>query len=82
MVPVIFALVAFGGAFHDGILPTPFVAKSPIAVLEFVQLNEAPVGILAKLPILICVPGQTAMLVIGLTEGVGYTDILKLIVVN
>ena len=47
------------------------LATRPMAVLELVHANVAPVGLLTKLPILIVELGQTAILVIGVTVGVG-----------
>ena len=40
-------------------------------VLEFDQLNEAPEGVLVKFGTVMVSPGQTAISVIVLTEGVG-----------
>ena len=42
-----------------------------MAIFEFVHANEEPAGLLEKLPILMGEPGQTAILEIGLTIGVG-----------
>ena len=63
IVPTMFTPVLFAGADHDEILPVP-LATSPMLILEFVQAKVAPVGLLIKLPILIGVPGQTALLAI------------------
>jgi len=62
--------VALAGAVHDGIFPLPLAPK-PILVFVFVHANVAPAGVLAKLLTLIVVPGHTAILIIGLTVGVG-----------
>ena len=70
IVPIIFDPVPLAGAFHVGILPEP-LAAIPIAVLELVHEKVAPVGLLIKLPMLIGTPGQTAILLICSTVGVG-----------
>jgi len=78
IVPVIFAPVLFAGAFQLGIFPVPLVAK-PIAALEFVHEKAAPVGILAKLPMLIGKPGQTAMSFFCVIDVFGYIITVKII---
>jgi len=59
----IFESVMLAGAVHKGIFPDPLVAR-PIVVFELVHANEAPVGLLAKLPILMGAPEHAVMLVI------------------
>ena len=70
IVPTIFTPEAFAGAVHEEIFPLP-LATSPIAVLEFIHAKVEPIGLLAKLPILIVEPGQTVILLIVFTVGVG-----------
>jgi len=76
MVPVIFVPVLLAGAVHVLILPEP-LAASPILVFELANEKVAPDGTLTKLPILMGVPGQTAIFVLGLTTGVGYIVTVK-----
>ena len=76
IVAVILAPVPLLGAVQEAILPEP-PAISPMAVLELVQTNVAPIGVLTKFPILIVELGHTAILVIGTTVGVG-----KIVTVN
>jgi hypothetical protein len=60
---------------NDGTFPAPPAAR-PIAVFEFVQLNVAPAGVLAKALAGIVAPAQTVMLGIGVTTGFGLTVIV------
>ena len=68
--PTIFTPVVFAGAVHEEIFPLPLV-KSPIAAFELAHANVEPAGLLAKLPIVIVEPGQTIILLIEVTVGVG-----------
>ena len=77
MVLVIGAAVAFV-AVKAGIFPLPFAAR-PIAVFEFVQLNVAPAGVLAKVLIGTAVPAQKVKLGSGVATGNGLTVIVKLL---
>ena len=52
--------VLFAGAVHVEILPEPLVNR-PIAAFVLAQLNEAPVILGTKFPILIGEPGQTVI---------------------
>ena len=52
IVPVMFEPVLFAGAVQFAMLPVP-LAPSPIFVFVFDQLKVEPVGVLAKLPMLI-----------------------------
>ena len=70
IIPTILAPVPLAGAVQEEILPVP-LAESPIAVFEFVHAKVAPVGVLVKLLILMVVPEQTAIFVIGVTTGIG-----------
>jgi hypothetical protein len=67
--PVIFVAV------KDGVFPAP-LATSPIAVLELVQLNVAPAGVLANADAGTVVPTHATTLVMGVTTGVGLTVIV------
>jgi len=78
IVPTIFTPVAFAGAVQEAIFPDPF-APSPIDVFEFVHVYVEPTGLLEKFPIVIVEPGQTEILLIALTVGVGYMVTLKFI---
>ena len=70
MFPVTLEPVLFDGAVHDAILPVP-LTDSPMLAFELVHVKVAPVGLLTKLPILIAVPGHTAILLIWDIVGVG-----------
>ena len=70
IVPTMFTPVLFKGAFHVVIFPVP-PATRPILILEFAHAKVAPVGLLPKGPIVIGAPGQTAILEIAVTVGVG-----------
>jgi hypothetical protein len=52
--------------------PVP-LPPSPIAVLELVQLNVAPAGVLAKVLAATAVPAHTAIFVSAVTVGTGFT---------
>ena len=69
IVPVTSA-VDVGGASHDVILPV-LLSPKPMAVFEFNQLNEAPVGSLVKGGILMVLPVQTNTSATVFTTGVG-----------
>ena len=60
IVPVIADPVVFAAALKLAMLPEP-LAASPINVLEFVQLTDAPV-LTANAPTVISSPGQAVML--------------------
>jgi hypothetical protein len=69
IVPVIGAVVAFV-AVNDGIVPVPLAAR-PIAVLEFVQANVAPVGVLTGVTAATEVAAHWEISVRGVITGVG-----------
>jgi hypothetical protein len=81
MVGVTLIVLTIGAAvpfvpIKEGKPPVPLVAR-PIAALEFVHANVAPAGTLVKGVAGIVVPPQTAMLVTGLTTGLGLTVIVN-----
>ena len=59
-------------AVNEAIFPDPLAAK-PIAVLEFVQVNVPPAGVLTKVVAAIEPLLQTAMFAGTATVGVGFT---------
>lgn len=59
-------------AVKAGMFPEPLAAK-PIAVLEFVHVNVAPVGELVKTADGIKDPGQATILEGTIATGVGFT---------
>lgn len=65
-------------AVKEGIVPIP-LAGSPIAVLLFSQLNCVPGVGPVKLIGFVIVPEQTTNDGIGVTSGVGFTVIVKLL---
>jgi len=69
MVPEITVAPAFV-AVNEGIFPLP-LAPNPIAVLEFVHVNVAPVGVLVNAEAETVAPLHTVILVIGSTVGIG-----------
>ena len=61
---------------NEGTLPEPPAAR-PIAVLELVQVNVAPAGVLEKVLAGMVAPEQTIMSVTGFTTGFGLTVIVN-----
>jgi hypothetical protein len=78
MVPVIGAVPVLVPV-NEGTLPVPLAVK-PIAVLEFVHANVAPVGVLVKLCEAIVTPLQTAILAGVVIVGRGLTVIVPVAV--
>jgi hypothetical protein len=78
IVPVIFEVVPLAGAAHEGILPVPDAPK-PMDVLLFVHENIVPVRLLTKTGTAMVKVGHTAILLIGVTVGVGYIVTAKFI---
>ena len=77
--PVIFEPVVLSGAVQVLMFPNPLDNK-PIFVLEFVQVNVAPFGVLTKFPIFIISPGQTVILLFWVIIGKGFTVIFLVII--
>jgi len=77
MVPVMFEVVPLAGAFHAGMFPVPLVSI-PMEVLLLVHEYVNPGMLLEKAGMLIASPGQTLILDIALTDGVGYIVTVKL----
>ena len=65
-------LVVVFVAINEGTLPNPFAAK-PMEVLEFVQVNVAPEGVLVNVLDDTTVPLQTDTLGSGVAMGIGLT---------
>ena len=61
---------------NDAIFPVP-LAGNPIAVLEFVQANVAPAGVLVKFEAGIVAPLQYELFAGTVTVGVGFTVIVN-----
>lgn len=59
-------------AVKAGKLPAP-LAPNPIEVFEFVHVNEAPAGVLAKVFMGTIEPAQAVMFASGTTVGLGVT---------
>ena len=62
-----------------GVLVTPLAAK-PIAVFEFVHVNEAPAGVLANVFAGTEAPAQTTTFASAVTVGNGFTVTVEMAV--
>jgi hypothetical protein len=66
-------------AVNEGTLPEPLAAR-PIAVLEFVQVKAAPVGVLTKFVVVTALPLVMAMfagtVTVAIIGAIGFTIIV------